>query len=553
VLPFIYETSNELQWTAPIGSYSSVSVVATDEAGNQFVTPPTATTTSVNASLSMFDPSSSNFSLTCSSSGCVSLADVVEGSEMPNDPPSSPVLACTTADTFYFQGYGDPSIRADLVVPTYGPNLWMLYSHPDFWTATSSTCCQPPHCSAGSGLTGTLDTAAVEIHLASSQSQPSYDGEGGQNWSAWCPNSTACTTTPIWPSAQFCPAPACTSTCPYTNQFGQYNCYSSHEVANFWPDTGVFGGETWFAAHLMYYVPLGEGISETQISNGCLVVSMTSMTSNPASPASLQWTPPGPNSCTAAFPSNSAPVQYSTLTSLAQNSNTAITLVCDSWGEPAIMVQDSASGGSGTVYLAALCIAGNAPPDSPLGSSAQGYNNYYVFTSPVDTTTHNTPATLSWSYYAGPWAPANLPDNTITPQDGPDGRPQPIDSLTELDWALRADGSMVAVVTPEYAITGVAGQSSALYQYGCVPVNLDIANKTNPFGQGVSNSPPLATLSDTASTSQGTEQWGPAGCTFDPMSNTGVVMVRHIVQSIDICSSQVECQVFSLVNTGVLP
>jgi hypothetical protein len=52
--------------------------------------------------------------------------------------------------------------------------------------------------------------------------------------------------------------------------------------------------------------------------------------------------------------------------------------------------------------------------------------------------------------YAGPWDWTVLPISTITQQDGPDGKPQPIHSLTELDWAIRADGSMVAVVTPEY-------------------------------------------------------------------------------------------------------
>ncbi|MGA2594110.1 MAG: hypothetical protein ABSH32_29760 [Bryobacteraceae bacterium] len=182
----------------------------------------------------------------------------------------------------------------------------------------------------------------------------------------------------------------------------------------------------------------------------------------------------------------------------------------------------------------------------------QGIGTYYIFWSQGFSATSQGPplGAWSWNYYSGPWIFSNLPTASITPAGT-----QPINSLTELDWAVRADSTVVAVVTPQYVVDGT--HSNTPMQYGCVAVNFSLLSKTNPFATvaAASGLYPLATVSDmdvSSSTNGPWEQWGPAGCTYDPMSNTGIVVVRHLLDSYD-CSNLVQCQQYSIEDTGVLP
>jgi hypothetical protein len=77
-------------------------------------------------------------------------------------------------------------------------------------------------------------------------------------------------------------------------------------------------------------------------------------------------------------------------------------------------------------------------------------------------------------------------------------------------------------------------------------VNLDLLNTTNPFGTGL-----LATVADLDGngSSQPWEQQGTASCTYEPSSNTGVVIVRHLLNS----AQTSEFSVFSLIDTGIFP
>ena len=84
-------------------------------------------------------------------------------------------------------------------------------------------------------------------------------------------------------------------------------------------------------------------------------------------------------------------------------------------------------------------------------------------------------------------------------------------SLTELDWALRADNStMLAVLTLAHVHDPPAGyaDNTIAYQYGCAAVAFDIQNP-NPFGSV------LATVTDidngTSANPQPVEQQGPSG------------------------------------------
>jgi hypothetical protein len=106
----------------------------------------------------------------------------------------------------------------------------------------------------------------------------------------------------------------------------------------------------------------------------------------------------------------------------------------------------------------------------------------------------------------------------------------------EFDWAIRADSSIVAVVTP----AGTHTQK----QFGCVILNFFLeSGTTTPFGSF------WATVTDTdTNVPMGfSEGAGPNGCTYEPTSNNGVVIVRSLTNS----SSSI--QTYSLVNTGLIP
>lgn len=274
----------------------------------------------------------------------------------------------------------------------------------------------------------------------------------------------------------------------------------------------------------MYYVPQGSNITTLQINDGCLVLSMAT-----GSPTSLGWASDGPNSCSDALPSGNAVLTWDYLNSaVTPNPN------CFTWGEPAVMVSN------GTAYLALSCLNGDG----------RG-TGYYFF----QNSQSNFLIASDWAYLAGPY---NSSDPVLATAYPPSKQPtqgnnnQEIDSLTEFDWALRADqnnGDMVAILTLAYVPDqSFDPQGSGTgYQYGCAAVTFDLQNllgstPTDPFGTV------LATVTDFdgSAGSSPWEQQGPSGCTYDPGSNTGMVVVRHL-------TNENEWTQYSLLNTGVLP
>lgn len=394
-----------------------------------------------------------------------------------------------------FQGYADPSMRRDpnLNAPfsnPYGTNLWMLYSYPEIQTGQ----CPPTGCT-----TATV-ADAVEIHLASST-------DGGFTWNG-CTPSPCSTATPIWPSLWL--------------SMAQPAVYSSHEVSNFWPDsTG-----NWYGVHLMYFVQPGEPISSA-ISSGCLVATYAAASTGPIG-LGQGWSSPGtvPVSCpttgTEAGPSGATYtntlISYLQLTQLAQTGTNNPNLQCQTWGEPAIMVNN------GQVYLASSCF----------GPSFVN-NGYYIFM------TDSSAFPSGWTYFGGPFNIGNLPDASSYPE---------ATFLTELDWAARPDNAaypFVAVVTPAVIAHYPEVPATGEKQFGCVAVDFSlVAGQSSPFGsvaiQTVTDQYPLG-----GSKIPPTENnYGPNACTYEPTSNTGMLIVRKVT------SGQYN-QVYSLVETGILP
>jgi hypothetical protein len=234
------------------------------------------------------------------------------------------------------------------------------------------------------------------------------------------------------------------------------------------------------------------------------VVATTNTSQNTQdSPSQLAWTTE-PDSCTGTPPSNSVFLDWPTL-------NTASGQSCDSWGEPAIMV----SSDGGTVYLAAACFSG----------TFQG-TGYWIFSVPAS----DMLTAGAWSAFES-FSYTDLPSSLVT-YLGID-----YTFLMEFDWAIRADGNIVAVVTP----AGTATQK----QFGCVILNFTLAYQTaTPFGSFWAT----VTDSDTSGPNGTSESTGPNGCTYEPMSNNGVVIVRYLKNS----SSPI-IQTYSIVNTGLIP
>jgi len=530
-------------------AYSYVQVSATDQAGNVFTNPLPQGYTGTTPILSLFSPNNNEQQeVDCYASGtstgrllnpvqCTTLADgIVDNEDIPGDPQSvnaQPEYLSCAGDQLAFSGYADPSMRRDPIVSSsnpYATNLWMLYSYPEYWAVQAQQGCKPPGDPNPVNYTG-----VVEIHLAESVTSGSNILPGGTNWNAYsCPTCTGAT--PIWPTEPFCIDPLTlangqTQPCTYQCSIQHGACFSSHEVANFWPDANT---GNWYAVHLMYWVDVGQGVDATEIDQGCLVVS----TAN--SPSGLGWSAnQGPASCGDAFPNTSnAALPWSNLDNAVAAANNGVQPTCDSWGEPAIMVAAAPAGVTGdaygnVVYLAANCL--KVQDNNYLVS----YGYYFFYN---QTSTFLTPT--DWVNLSGPFLPGSgipfaYPPSTPPPADGS----QLVNSVTEFDWAQRADNSLVAVLTEAYVPDGQ--HSGVAMQYGCVALDFDVQNTGNPFG-GV-----LATLTDLdgAAGSPTWEQQGPSGCTYEPAANTGIVIVRHLVNSSDAS----QYQLYSILDTGIFP
>ncbi len=402
-------------------------------------------------------PASQTSPITCSSTVCPTVAAAESAAQyMPNDPPSKGASGNT------FTGYADPSMRRDPAINTAsnpnGTNLWMLYSYPEVQT----------------NKTYGNASEMVEVHLASSMNS-------GSTWKAWCTPLPCTAETPIWPTYHWLP------------KGQQKEQFSSHEVPNFWPYSSDGVNWQWYAVHLMYFVQPPNGIAYGIANNGCLVTTVAS------APYGLGegWTGIGkapPSSCTAAMPTGSQAISYSTLTTAA-GTHAPGGFSCV-WGEPAIMVQ------AGTAYLATSCF----------NASLFSYG-YFVFANTLDS---NGGLSGPWSYYGGPFTAPNVKHFTPKAQ-----------FVTEFDWALRSDGSIVAVVSP----ASIANKTET--QYGCVALDFSL---TSGFGAAI------VAVNDEDSL----ETQGPNACTYEPTSNTGMLIVRRQINGSSYTA-------WSMISSGLMP
>lgn len=71
------------------------------------------------------------------------------------------------------------------------------------------------------------------------------------------------------------------------------------------------------------------------------------------------------------------------------------------------------------------------------------------------------------------------------------------------------------------------------------------AGSASPFGDLV------AVLGEVDGSTGIYEAYGPSGCTYEPASNTGIVIVRHLVDT--GLPQPNQYQIYSLVDSGIMP
>jgi hypothetical protein len=99
--------------------------------------------------------------------------------------------------------------------------------------------------------------------------------------------------------------------------------------------------------------------------------------------------------------------------------------------------------------------------------------------------------------------------------------------VTEFDWAERSDGSLVAVVSPASIANHVETQ------YGCISLDFTLAGGFGTAVIALNDQDPL-------------ESNGPNACTYEPTSNTGVLIVRKLVNGPNYTA-------WSLTASGLMP
>ncbi len=252
--------------------------------------------------------------------------------------------------------------------------------------------------------------------------------------------------------------------------------YSSHEVSNLYPIDHGDGTVTWVGVEKYYTVQQGGNpISNWQhfVDTGMLVVATAD------SPTALGAGPT--QRLGAANTTNAIDVRLTDLSSDLFN--------CAQLDEPAFAMQ------GGTLYLGAFCASQNGV--MPVYGS--GY--YAIFS----TTPSGPPSGWTWKYEG----------KLATPADAKqlDGH----QIWWELDFATKSDGTLLAIVTPtDQVSTGLVTHGCRVLAVASLSPPAMAAGSTNGFSELAA-----VTTSDLSGASGG------QACTYEPTSNTGIVVFRY--------------------------
>jgi hypothetical protein len=252
--------------------------------------------------------------------------------------------------------------------------------------------------------------------------------------------------------------------------------FSSHEVVSLWPDVQAGGGTHWYGIRLRYHVEPGRGLYGHPTSFQFRI-------GRADSPLELASAPEARIGFGGTDPRWNPDLELSSLApELAR---------CGLWNEPALFAR------GGTLYLFAQCMV-----FAPGGRTDDRASFYGIFsTTPAGADSRG----WRWSYrgrLAGHAEAQELDGHNM---------------WVQLDVAQRADGSLLAVLTPADYDANLEWP----VHFGCRA--LDLTSGDPPALARGSDRRPVLRASVTASD---LVQYGPGACGYEPSSLTGMLFVR---------------------------
>ena len=267
--------------------------------------------------------------------------------------------------------------------------------------------------------------------------------------------------------------------------------YMSHETPNLLPVQNG-NSENWYGVRLAYFVP-DSGIKSRPVNSFQLNIMEAS---SPEALANAPMQTLGSSVTSAGWGVN---VNLASLSPAVKK--------CDIWNEPALYWQDN------TLYLSTFC---------------QTYSGKTIDASQSDFEIFSTPAqgavqNWKWSYVG------ELTNGSIAEELGQPG-------TTQMDIARGSKGQLLAILSPYHYDASAKDNAHT----GCDAVEI---SSINPPTFAHDSSGKL--IVDAAITASDQGELGPAACTYDPASVTGMLMTKRVKSS---------SQFISTVNvTGVRP
>ncbi len=305
----------------------------------------------------------------------------------------------------------------------------------------------------------------VDLHLTSSS-------DNGVTWS---------TPTDLWQTQQT------------TDPSNSNPAYTSNEILNILPGqvTGQ-SSETWFSVHLNYYVDQGSTIVDSLVPHSTMVLNWATTPTALGSAPAAQTVRFAAAGLASGIPYD---VNLTTLDPSLAN--------CQQWAEPALHMT------SGNLYMVLMCKYGTSP-----AQMLPDHNFYGVFETTPDLSV--SPSAWMWQYngqLAGTADAALLEGHQF---------------FYELDLATRADGTLVAVVSPADDLPDPSDPSTSIqYTYGCRALLVKGLDKGN-IGMALDANGQLEVLASITASDDGPANGDSASgaCAYEPLASNGIVFVR---------------------------
>lgn len=262
---------------------------------------------------------------------------------------------------------------------------------------------------------------------------------------------------------------------PTNNEAG----YINHEVANLLP-VQTESGIIWYGIRLDYFLPIDGAFKNRPFDSFHLVMSQANSPSELANAESI------------VLSTNQTATQWNADLNLATLSPDLSS--CDMWNEPALHFQN------GQLFLVLRCLV-----FAESGLPKVDESDLVVFATTPTQNIHE----LEWRYVGV------LASGAEAKELGGDG-------LTQVDLALGVDSQLLAIVSPD----AWSNTEKDFVHFNCQIVEVESLDPPALKRDSHGNLLVRATI-----TASDLPQLGPAACTYDPASGTGVIIGRRIKQT----------------------